>query len=87
MIGTTEFTVKATLSGDGGVSAKVVATCPYGQRSATVDSPVTDEQVLAGIEKAMKKAVAGDLREDLNQQATAAAAEAVVVATRKGEKI
>lgn len=86
MIGNTEFTVSARLDADGEVSAKVTGSCAYGNRTASVSADVTDKKLLSELGKSMKKAVT-DAREELNQEATSAAAQSLVVATNKGEKL
>lgn len=86
MFGTTQYAVKATLDTEGNVTARVVGSCTYGERTASVVSDITDEKTLAAIGSALKKGIA-DVRDDLNQQATSAAAESLVVATKKGEKV
>lgn len=86
MFGETNFKVNATLHADGEVTAKVQASCAYGERTASVTQDVEDEKLLASIGNVLKKAI-GDAREGLIQQATSAAAEALVVATKKGEKV
>lgn len=85
MIGTAQTSVKATLDAEGNVRAKAIATCTYGERTTTVDAEITDEAALDGIGKALKKAAKSV--EGLEQQATADACKALVVATDKGETV
>jgi hypothetical protein len=85
MIGTPKTSVKATLDAEGSVRAKVVATCGYGSRTATADAEITDKKALKAIGEAMKAAV--ETVKGLDQQVTADACKALVVATEKGEKI
>lgn len=86
MIGQTEYQVTARLGTDGEPSVKVAGICAYGDRTASVSVDITDEKVLASVGAAMKKAIR-DVREQLNQEATAAAYKSLVVATDRGETL
>lgn len=86
MFGTPSIEIKARLDAEGNVTAKAVGRCSYGERFATVDADITDEKVLEAIGKALTKA-ADTAEADLAQAATSAAAESLVVATKKGEKV
>lgn len=86
MIGQTTFQVTGRLNADGEPALKVTAFCDYGSRTVSVSHDVTDEKLLSQAATLFKKAIA-DAREDLTQQAFAAAAEAVTVAAKRGEKL
>jgi len=86
MIGKTEFSVTARLNADGEASLRVTGSCPYGERTASVSIDITEEKILKSLASVLGKVVAG-VRDELNQEATSAAAEALVCATRRGEKI
>jgi hypothetical protein len=85
MIGTTTFKATARFD-EGEVKISVTGSCPYGKRTATVTVEVDDEKLLSQIGSLLDKAVRS-VREDLNQQATAAAAKCLVVATDMKEKV
>lgn len=85
MIGTTTFKATARFD-EGEVKISVTGVCPYGKRSASVSVEIEDEKLLAQIGGLMEKAIRS-VREDLNQQATAAAAKCLVVATDMKEKV
>lgn len=86
MIGETRFQVNARLDGDGEPAITVVALCDYGSRTAAVTQDVTDEKLLSQVKAIFEKAIR-QTRDELHGQATAAAAESFVVATRKGEQL
>jgi len=85
MFGTPQIEVKARLAADGSVTAKAIGSCSYGDRTATVDVEITDPEVLTAIGEVLATAV--DDADDLKQNATSAAAECLVVATKKSEKV
>lgn len=85
MIGETTFQASARAA-DGSVSLKVTAFCGYGSRTASVSAEVTDEKLLAQLEKVFENAVKS-VREDLQMQAVKAAAESLVIATNKKETL
>lgn len=86
MFGTPTIEIKARLDAEGNVTAKAVGRCSYGERYATVDAEITDTATLEAIGKALSKALKTD-EADLRQLATSAAAECLVVATKKGETV
>jgi hypothetical protein len=85
MLGQTKFQVTARFDGEK-PSVKVTAICEYGDRSAAVDVAITDEKVLSQIAAACRQAIK-EKRQELTAQAQVAAAEAMVVAAKKGEQI
>jgi hypothetical protein len=86
MFGTPTIEIKARLDAEGNVTAKAVGRCSYGDRFATVDADITDEAVLEAFGKAFAKALKSP-EADLRQAATSAAAECLVIATKKGETV
>lgn len=87
MFGTPQIEIKARLYADGLVTARAIGSCAYGNRTASVDLEITDEKTLAAIGGVLKKALTTDEAAELRQGATSAAAESLVVATKKGEKV
>jgi microcystin degradation protein MlrC len=85
MLGQTRYQVTARSDG-AEAKLKVTAVCEYGDRSVSVDAEITDEKLLSQIANAAKQAIK-DKRDELGTQAQLHAAEAMVVAAKKGEKI
>jgi hypothetical protein len=85
MIGETTFLVTGRFE-NGEPKLKVTAFTSYGRRQASVSRDVEDEALLASFGKLAEKAVK-EVREELQTEGVAAAAEALVVATRRKEDI
>lgn len=85
MIGETTFLVTARFEQDE-PKLKVTAFTGYGSRQASVSRDVEDEKLLADFGKLADKAVKA-VREELQQESFAAAAESLVLATKRKEEI
>lgn len=85
MIGETTFLVTGRFE-NGEPKLKVTAFTEYGDRQASVSRDVEDEKLNASFGALAKKAIKA-VEEDLQDEATIAASEALVVAARRGEKV
>lgn len=80
----TTFQVKAVQGADGTTRVKVTGSRSYGSRTASVSTEITDEKLIESIASRLDKAAAS-VAETLDRDAVMAAAEAMVVAGKKGE--
>jgi hypothetical protein len=87
MFGETEFKVTARLDANGEARTSVTAFTTVGSRPVSVTRDVDDEKVNSAVATALKKALNADLRGELTQEAMSAAAQALQVATTRGEKL
>jgi hypothetical protein len=85
MIGETSFIATARCQ-DGKTTVKVTAVTPYGVRSVSVDTEVTDEKVTSKVESAMEAAIKS-VRVELQQKSVTEAARAAVIAGDNKESI
>lgn len=85
MFGETTFKVTARFE-NGEPKLKVTAFTGYGQRQASVDRDIDDEKLVGQFAKVAEKAIEL-VADDLKQESVAAAAECLIVATKKKEVI
>ena len=85
MIGETTFQATARFE-NGEPKIKVTAFTGYGSRTASVSQDVTDEKLLADLSRLSEKAIKS-VQEELRHQSITAAAESLVVATKRKEAI
>lgn len=85
MIGETTFQATARFE-NGEPKLKVTAFTGYGSRTASVSREVEDDKLLADFAKLAEKAIKS-VNDELRSEAIAAAAESLVVATKRKEAI